>query len=89
MLIHLGRLLMLLVWTFLLSNFIYPAPKPLKYFIDIALIFMVVMHGLQLLLLKQTQSKDEPKLNGYSQLKLFIFGVFELLAWQKRHFPKK
>lgn len=89
MLINLGRILMLLVWVFLLSNLIHPAPKPLKYFIDVALIFMVIMHGLQLVLLKQTQPKDQPKLNGYSQVKLFIFGVFELLAWQKKHYPKK
>ena len=43
MLINLGRLLMLCVWGFLLSNLFHPFPKPLKYFIDVALFFMVVM----------------------------------------------
>lgn len=60
MLINLGRLLMLCVWGFLLSNLFHPFPKPLKYFIDVALFFMVVMHGLQLVLLKSTQPKDQP-----------------------------
>ena len=61
MLINLGRLLMLCVWGFLLSNLFHPFPKPLKYFIDVALFFMVVMHGLQLVLLKSTQPKDQPR----------------------------
>ncbi|CAK8739519.1 hypothetical protein SODG_003076 [Sodalis praecaptivus] len=34
-LINLGRLLMLMVWGFLLFNLIQPFPKPLKYFLDI------------------------------------------------------
>ena len=88
--INLGRLLMLGVWGFLLSNLFYPFPKPLKYFIDVATIFMVLMHGLQLVLLKSTQPKDQP-ISGWQQARIFIFGVFELLAWQKKQpqRPKK
>lgn len=88
MLINLGRLLMLCVWGFLLANLFSPFPKPLKYFIDVALFFMVVMHGLQLVLLKSTQPKDQPISRG-QQIKIFIFGVFELLAWQKQQPPLK
>lgn len=84
MLIATGKVIMLLVWAFLLSNLVHPAPKPVKYFIDIALVFMVIMHGLQLVLMKNTQPKDAAPLSGFAQLKLFIFGVFELLAWQKQ-----
>ncbi|GAA0483249.1 MULTISPECIES: DUF1145 family protein [Tatumella] len=83
-----GRILMLFVWAFLLMNIVHPAPKPLKYFIDVALFFMVVMHGLQLVLLRATQPKDGPALGGLTQLKIFFFGVFELLAWQKKNYPK-
>ena len=88
MLINLGRLLMLCVWGFLLSNLFHPFPKPLKYFIDVALFFMVVMHGLQLVLLKSTQPKDQP-ISYWQEAKIFIFGVFELLAWQKKQPPIK
>ncbi len=47
------------------------------------MIFMVLMHGLQLVLLKSTQPKDQP-ISGLQQFKIFVFGVFELLAWQKK-----
>lgn len=88
MLINLGRLLMLCVWGFLLANLFNPFPKPLKYFIDIALFFMVVMHGLQLVLLKSTQPKESP-ISRWQETKIFIFGVFELLAWNKKQSPVK
>ncbi|WNN46673.1 DUF1145 family protein [Winslowiella toletana] len=87
--LNLGRLLMLCVWAFLLLNVVQPFPKPLKYFVDIALFFMVVMHGLQLVLLRATQPKEGPKLSKWTQTKIFFFGVFELLAWQKKHYPKQ
>ncbi len=86
--LNLGRLFMLFVWAFLLLNLFHPFPKPLKYFVDIALFFMVVMHGLQLVLLRTTQPPGSPKLSAITQTKIFFFGVFELLAWQKRNFPK-
>ncbi|PKH22252.1 hypothetical protein CIG19_13175 [Enterobacterales bacterium CwR94] len=89
MLLNLGRVLMLCVWGFLLSNLIHPYPVPLKYFLHVALFFMVVMHGLQLTLLKATQPKDGPEISGLQQFKIFLFGVFELLAWQKKQPPIK
>ena len=60
MLINLGRLLMLCVWAFLLLNLFQPFPKPLNIFVNVALIFMILMHGLQLTLLKATQPKEAP-----------------------------
>ncbi|WP_275553446.1 DUF1145 family protein [Mixta sp. Marseille-Q2659] len=87
--LNLGRLLMLFVWAFLLLNIVQPFPKPLTYFVNVALIFMVLMHGLQLVLLKATQPKDAAKLSRFTQVKIFFFGVFELLAWQKKHYPKQ
>lgn len=86
--LNLGRLLMIFVWAFLLLNIVDPFPKPLTYFVNVALIFMVLMHGLQLVLLKATQPKDGIKLSRLTQVKIFFFGVFELLAWQKKHYPK-
>ncbi|MOA69553.1 hypothetical protein D3C78_1978100 [compost metagenome] len=49
---------------------------------------MVVMHGLQLVLLKSTQPKDQP-ISRWLETKIFIFGVFELLDWQKKQPPLK
>ena len=83
MLINVGRLLMLCVWSFLIFNLFHPFPKPLKYFIDVALFFMVAMHGLQLVLLKSTQPKGQP-IGRWQETKIFLFGVFELLIWQKK-----
>ena len=84
MLINLGRLLMLCVWAFLLLNLFQPFPKPLNIFVNVALIFMILMHGLQLTLLKATQPKEAPPLSRFEQIRIFIFGVFELVAWQKK-----
>jgi len=89
MLLNLGRLLMLCVWGFLLFNLIHPYPKPLTWFINVALIFMILMHGLQLVLLRTTQGKDVPPIDRVTQIKVFLFGVFELVAWQKKNFPRK
>lgn len=82
MLIFLGRFLMIGVWGFLCLNLISPFPKPLKYFMDIALIFMVIMHGLQIAMYKTGQPEDK-KPSGLLQFKIFFFGIFELLRIQK------
>ena len=89
MLINAGRVLMLFVWAFLLLNLVHPFPKPLTYFVNVALFFMVIMHGLQLVLMRSTQPPGTEKLSGVTQAKVFFFGVFELLAWQKKNYPKQ
>ena len=43
MLINLGRLLMLFVWAFLILNRFHPFPRPLNIFVNVALVFMVLM----------------------------------------------
>ncbi|HGJ5855833.1 DUF1145 family protein [Arsenophonus nasoniae] len=78
MLINAGKLLMVFVWGFMIFNLIHPFPKPLKYFIDVAMIFMIFMHAMQAAFAK---TEKHPR---WLQIKIFIFGVFELLAWQKR-----
>jgi putative membrane protein len=89
MLINLGRLLMLCVWAFLLLNLFQPFPRPLNIFVNVALIFMVLMHGMQLALLQSTLPKEGPKMRAAEKIRIFLFGVFELLAWQKKMTPKK
>lgn len=83
MLINIGRLLMLVVWAFFLLNLFQPMPKPLNIFVNVALIFTVLMHGLQLALLKSSQPRDVLPLSHWQQVRIFIFGVFELLIWKK------
>jgi putative membrane protein len=70
MLINLGRLLMLGVWAFLLLNLFQPFPRPLNIFVNVALVFMVLMHGMQM--------------TTGEKVRIFLFGVFELLVWQKK-----
>ncbi|OTA19331.1 membrane protein [Xenorhabdus beddingii] len=88
MFIQLGRIIMIFVWGIMIFNLFYPFPKPLRYFMDIAMVFTVVMHAFQLLLLTNSQPKDQ-KLSGFLQTKIFFFGVFELLAWQKKQQQNK
>ncbi|SLM61242.1 Putative inner membrane protein [Dickeya aquatica] len=82
--INLGRLLMLGIWSFLILNLIHPFPRPLNIFMVLAMGFMLLMHGVQFLLLKASQPKDAPALSGMLQLRIFLFGVFELLDWQRK-----
>lgn len=86
--INFGRLLMLGIWGFLLFNLIQPFPRPLNIFMTVAMIFTILMHGFQLLLLKASQPKDSPSLSRALQGRIFLFGVFELLAWQRKQ-PKQ
>lgn len=83
--INVGRLLMLGVWGFLLLNLFQPFPSPLKYFMHVAMAFMFLMHGLQLLMLKSTLPKDGPTISKWQEIKIFVFGVFELVAWQQKN----
>ena len=82
--INLGRLLMLGVWGILLLNLFQPFPGPLKYFMHVAMAFMFFMHGLQLIMLKTTLPKDGEKISGWQEFRIFVLGVFELLAWQRK-----
>ena len=84
MLINLGRLLMLCVWAFLVLNVIQPFPRPLNIFVNVALIFMVLMHGMQMALLQSTMPKDGPQMTFGEKVRIFLLGVFELLVWQNK-----
>ncbi|BBQ81831.1 MULTISPECIES: DUF1145 family protein [Enterobacteriaceae] len=84
MLINLGRLLMLCVWAFLALNLFHPFPRPLNIFVNVALVFMVLMHGMQMALLQSTLPKDGPQMTRGEKVRIFLFGVFELLVWQKK-----
>ncbi|ACS87632.1 MULTISPECIES: DUF1145 family protein [Musicola] len=85
--INLGRLVMLGVWSILITNLVHPFPRPLNIFMVLATVFMLLMHGVQFLLLKASQPKDAPPLSRGLQLRFFLFGVFELLAWQRKQPP--
>ncbi|MDC9590507.1 DUF1145 family protein [Xenorhabdus sp. XENO-10] len=88
MFIQLGRVIMILVWGIMIFNLLHPFPNPLKYFMDIAMVFTIIMHAFQLIMLKSSQPKDQ-KLSAFFQAKIFFFGVFELLAWQKKQQKEK
>lgn len=84
MLINLGRVLMLCVWAFLILNLIHPFPRPLNIFVNVALVFTAFMHALQMIMMKTALPKDGPQMTAAEQWRIFLFGVFELLVWQKR-----
>lgn len=79
---------MLVVWIVLIYNLFHPFRFPLNILIHIALFLSVFMHGLQILLLKATLKPGET-LSKTLQARVFLFGVFELLAWEKAQNAKK
>ncbi|RUT64440.1 hypothetical protein CKG00_14705 (plasmid) [Morganella morganii] len=82
-LINIGRILMLAVWGFLVFSPVHPFPKPLNIFMHIATFFMVVMHGLLMALYNAGQPQAK-KLTAAGKVRVFLFGVFELLALLRR-----
>ncbi|TGD32189.1 hypothetical protein C9F07_35130 [Salmonella enterica subsp. enterica serovar Poona] len=89
MLINLGRLLMLFVWAFLILNLVQPFPRPLNIFVNVALVFMALMHGMQLALLKSTIPKEGAQMRTGENFRIFRVGVVERLVWQKKFKNKK
>lgn len=83
MLINIGRLLMLCVWGFLILNLVHPFPRPLNIFVNVALIFTVLMHGMQLALLKSTLPKDGPQMTTAEKGADFPFSAC-LNCWSGR-----
>lgn len=81
MLINAGRVLMICVWGFMVFNLIHPFPKPLKYFMDIAMVFMIFMHALQTIFLKQPSPKAK---NSQDGCKHAFFSLVSLRCWQCR-----
>ncbi|CAD6512642.1 DUF1145 domain-containing protein [Candidatus Profftia tarda] len=77
--INLGRLLMSVLWGFMLFNTFHPYVRPLNIFMNIALFFMIFMHVLQIMLLKALFMQDNPKISKWQTVRIFLFGVFELL----------
>lgn len=84
MIINLGRLMMVVIWAFLLFNLVKPFPVPGNYFLYVGLAFMTVMHGLKMMMLKAMVLPGQPKPTAAELWRIFIFGVFELMAWQKK-----
>ena len=84
MLINLGRLMMLCVWAFLILNLVHPFPRPLNIFVNVALVFTTFMHALQMVMMKTALPKDGPQMTNGEKIRIFLFGVFELLVWQKK-----
>jgi putative membrane protein len=84
LLINLGRLMMLCIWAFLIFNLIHPFPRPLNIFVNVALVFTFFMHALQATMMKTALPQEGPQMTKVEQLRIFLFGVFELLVWQKK-----
>ena len=70
-------------------NLFQPFPLTLNIFVNVALIFTVLMHGMQLALLKSTLPKDGPQMTTAEKVRIFLFGVVELLVGQKKFKVKK
>lgn len=62
-----------------------PYPKPANFVAYIALATFVIVHGLQAWLLSSTLSSQEKQKDPFRVLRMFIFGVFEVLSWKKDH----
>lgn len=82
---NLGRLLMLGIWVVMVFNLIHPVHRPLNIFLNVAFIFTLLMHGLQVAMLKSSLPAKQKKLGFIQEIKIFLFGVFELIIWQKKH----
>lgn len=83
MIIFIGRLIYLLIWIFLVWNLFAPYPAPANFIANIALAAFVITHGLQAWLLSSTLTQQEKQRDRFRVLRLFLFGIFEVLSWKK------
>lgn len=60
----------------------HPFPRPLNIFVNVALIFTVLMHGMQLALLKSTLPKDGPQMTTAEKVRIFLSAC--LNCWSGR-----
>ncbi|MDF7667884.1 DUF1145 domain-containing protein [Orbaceae bacterium ESL0727] len=84
MFIILGKTLYTIMWLFLLVNLIHPYPKPANIVTNIALIALIMVHGLQAWFLSSTMTKQEKRQDRFKVLRLFLFGLFETLSWKNK-----
>lgn len=85
MFILIGKLFYLFIWLFLLFNLIHPYPRPANIVLNIGLIAFVIMHGLQAGILHSTMTNQEKSEDRFKVLRLFLFGVFEVLSWKNKN----
>lgn len=84
MFIMIGKAIYLCIWLFLLFNLIYPFPSPANVVANIALATFTLIHGLQAWLLNSTLSTQEKRQDKFKVLRMFLFGVFEVLSWKQK-----
>lgn len=84
MFILLGKLVYLFIWLFLLFNLVHPFPKPANILAYIGLVAFTLIHGLQAWILQSTMVNQEKEQDKFKALRLFIFGVFEVLSWKNK-----
>lgn len=85
MFILLGKTVYLFIWLFLLFNLVMPYSKPANFVAYIALATFVIIHGLQAWLLSSTLTNQEKQQDRFKVLRMFLFGVFEVLSWKKNN----
>lgn len=78
-----GKIVYLIIWIFLLFNLIMPYPKPANLVAYLALAMFAIIHGLQAWLLSSTLTRQEKQQDRFKIMRMFIFGVFEVLSWKK------
>lgn len=83
MIIFIGRLFYLCVWAFLIFNLICPLPHPANIVGNIALLVLILTHGLQAILLNATLTPQEKQNDRFKVFRLFVFGIFETLNWNQ------
>lgn len=74
-----AKLIMILIWTLLIANIFFPFPGKAEIAFYILLVFFIVMHLIQLLMIYGAFA-EKLKLTKLEALQIFIFGVFKL--WQ-------
>ncbi len=72
----------------LILNLVHPFPRPLNIFVNVALVFMALMrYATGAAEINDTESGSAD--DDGEKIRIFLFGVFELLVWQKKFKNKK
>lgn len=79
-----GKIGYVLIWLFFLWNLFFPYQRPANILCNIAFCAMIILHGLQAFLFATTRTQQEKEKDKFAVFRFFLFGVFEVLSWNKK-----
>lgn len=81
--IFIAKIFMICVWSVILVNLVHPFPGSMSIALNVMAIFMLFMHGLQVLMLTKL-SGGKIELSKTEKLSIWVFGSFAMFGLKEK-----